>query len=91
MDETANAIAKLPSVERWRCDVGSEQISWTLPKGGRHVRVLWDKYLRPGDNWIAWSEGVGGKNKRTLATGEMGNQWRVNYKKLVDFFSGRRP
>lgn len=91
MSEAVNLISRLPIVEDWTCDVALDEINWTMDKGGRRFRVRWEKYLRDGESWVAWSEAHNGSGKRTLAKSNSADKWQKKYRALQLFFEKRTP
>lgn len=89
MSEAVNLISRLPIVEDWTCEVGPDEINWTMNKDGRRFRVRWEKYLRNGESWVAWSEAHNGSGKRTLAKSNSTDKWMKKYRSLQHFFEKR--
>jgi len=90
LSAAVNAIARLPAVEPWTCNVGEDVIQWSLEKGKRRVRVEWRNYLgRPGEHWTAWSEEISGGGRRAMAMGKKGDKWQAVYGSLQSFFASR--
>ncbi|MER9838097.1 serine/threonine protein kinase [Mesorhizobium sp. M0145] len=91
MSKAVNLISRLPTVEDWVCDVADDEISWSMTDGKRRLFVRWENYFRTGEAWVAYSEGLKGETKRTLAKSIASDNWKQKYRALQLFFEGRTP
>ncbi|MBY3193683.1 protein kinase domain-containing protein [Rhizobium laguerreae] len=90
MESCVDAISRLPVVADWQCEVKTDSVSWSLVKGGRMWRVQWDGYFTPKESWVAWSEDLDGKRKKTLGKSDHRDKPSKHYKSLQKWFVDRK-